>query len=425
MLRVLCYSTGYTQTQAAYFIMNHTILFSFIFLVNQPPVFDQSPMFPNELFSVSDNFYNSPTNVIIEDVNQDGFPDAVYQLNDGTQPFLGTVAAAINNGIGGIREMRKLDSNPYWVERIRKDENQWITDQTGQNFVEIVIYPNFVIGYVEVDWNQDGKDDLFLFSKMLSFHNPGFVVVIAKEDGMYETGLVQLEQAPQIPSDRGWGKENFGDINNDGIEDRIIQSRTSLIAGKTDIEIELGTPSGEFVLFDSYPIDPLLVFYTLSYDTIVLHDFNEDGNVDILRIQIEWSQGTMRLGNGDGTFQEEYNLNLGFPAVFQDLGDFNGDGSADILLKQAYTDVSLPDTFFISLSNKDGTFQPFRTFPFLASKPFGNLDWRNPVTVVDYNQDVLDDLWFDNGLESDLRVSGVWVNQYRLVSGVDEYSLYQ
>jgi len=78
-----------------------------------------------------------------------------------------------------------------------------------------------------------------------------------------------------------------------------------------------------------------------GYDTLFVADFNGDGKPDILSYD-----GTLNLGNGDGTFT------LGTPVSGYVLAvaDFNGDGKPDVLEQGT-------GTLLVLLGNGDGTFQ--------------------------------------------------------------------
>ncbi len=82
---------------------------------------------------------------------------------------------------------------------------------------------------------------------------------------------------------------------------------------------------------------------------VVTADFNRDGKPDLI-----FSDGTVLLGKGDGTFTIGTplglaGLNSGTPIA---TADFNGDGKPDLVV--ASTSLN---TFSVLLGNGDGTFQ--------------------------------------------------------------------
>src|SRR5439155_1125795 len=99
-----------------------------------------------------------------------------------------------------------------------------------------------------------------------------------------------------------------------------------------------------------------------------------DGTVSIL------------LGNGDGTFQAAQNITVGGRPTGLAVGDFNGDGIADLA-------IAIPmgfgnGTVMILLSRGDGSFQTPQNFG------VGVQPWS--VAVADFNGDGLLDLAVTN-----------------------------
>ena len=78
--------------------------------------------------------------------------------------------------------------------------------------------------------------------------------------------------------------------------------------------------------------------------TVFVADFNGDGKPDLLT-----SDGTMSLGNGDGTFKSGTPVSVSTSPVLA-VADFNGDGKPDVLEQGT-------GTLLVMLGNGDGTFQ--------------------------------------------------------------------
>jgi hypothetical protein len=98
-------------------------------------------------------------------------------------------------------------------------------------------------------------------------------------------------------------------------------------------------------------------------------DFNNDGKQDLLT-----SDGTMNLGNADGTFTPGTNVSLPSGFSLLAVADFNADGKLDVLEQDTSKGAML-----VQLGNGDGTFQA------AISTPIGAV--LSPLSAVDLNGD--------------------------------------
>ena len=242
-------------------------------------------------------------------------------------------------------------------------------------FQDVSTSPSVVIESVHIsvgDFNRDGIPDLAVTSCRCGGQEPGLIayiiVLLGNGDGTFRTSA-------QIFLD---GLDDFApaiaDFNGDGIPD--IATASGIFLGNGDGTFQSGLP---------FPVKNL----DGGFVSVIAADFNGDGRADIA-----WSgllSGTLggiagvALGNGDGTFQPSLNVNLPTGGVLA-LGDFNGDGLADLaMLSQAAVP---PGPVTILLGNGDGTFQTPALYTNSAA---------GSIAVADFNGDGRDDLALASG----------------------------
>jgi FG-GAP-like repeat len=139
-----------------------------------------------------------------------------------------------------------------------------------------------------------------------------------------------------------------GDFNGDGIPD---EAASNLNAGG-GIEVWLGNGDGTFKGGIESPVTTSLFFAFVT-----VGDFNGDGKADLAVANYPDSGNgpyseTILLGNGDGTFvQAVDNPATGNQPLSMVAGDFNGDGNLDLAVANSGS-----NTLTILLGNGDGTF---------------------------------------------------------------------
>jgi hypothetical protein len=91
----------------------------------------------------------------------------------------------------------------------------------------------------------------------------------------------------------------------------------------------------------------------------VVGDFNGDGKADLAVTNESDSTVTILLGNGDGTFTAAVSPSTGSSPVAVAAGDFNGDGKTDLAVANT-GNATIPGSSSVTvlLGNGDGTFSP-------------------------------------------------------------------
>jgi len=187
------------------------------------------------------------------------------------------------------------------------------------------------------DFNEDGIPDLLV--------GDGLQVTI-----LLGTGTGTFTAAGSTPTGGQFGSIAIADFNGDGIPDVAVANTTAHL-----ITILLGKGDGTLTASSAAPS-------STNSLTIATGDFNGDGVPDLVGITDQNNSATILLGNGDGTFtQKSPGPSTGGPPVSIAVGDFNGDGKTDLAFS-CLPGQQLPNeqtgTLAVFLGNGDGTFTP-------------------------------------------------------------------
>ncbi len=319
-----------------------------------------------EIGEVSTRFVYSPLKVAAADLNNDGHTDLVWVS------FMGaTVNILFGNGHG---EFTSEDYNAG-----RSVEGFATGDLDGNGHLDIAapddisdnIYFLFNKGdgsfaapraygrvYRLADFNGDGNLDTLAADLVLTNR---LYARLGNGDGTF--GEIYPLIFDEVLGFGHGASTEVGDLNNDGYPD-VVGKLT-----RNGVGVLLGRADGTFV---SAPDHPLLT------DCVGLGDFDGDGKLDLASCGLPrtsttnnvrvFTNAAVSLGNGDGTFGPEQQVEGSGPYGPLAVADLNKDGKLDLVVR-----------LNVYLGNGDGSFGLATTLP--AS------EWLSSVKADDVDGD--------------------------------------
>ncbi|HZP03252.1 MAG TPA: FG-GAP-like repeat-containing protein [Terracidiphilus sp.] len=283
---------------------------------------------------------STPQGLAVADFNNDGFLDIAI-TNSGDN----TVTILLGNGEGSFSQ---ASESP-------------------------IIVGNSPRGVMAADFNGDGIADLAIANT----GDNSLTILLGRGDGTFDQG----PDSPVAVGREPWAIA-AADFNRDGLADLVVTNNAAALpGGDGSLTILLGRGDGTFSQAPNSPIAsvtgaPLQAMFT------AVGDFNDDGIPD-LAVTTEFGLLAIFLGNGDGTFTAPYSpLNVGGAPTANAVvvGDFNGDGNADLAVADnACCTFQYSGTISILLGNGTGHF--VRSQGLYANHTIYSL------AVADFNED--------------------------------------
>jgi len=285
---------------------------------------------------------SSPAGLVVADFNEDGIPD---------------IAVANSNLFGGGRQNISIllgkGNGTFAAAAANPSANQ----------------PRYLAAG---DFNHDGHVDL-AFTNQLGY-NVG--VMLGNGDGTF-----------QDPKFYKAGNQPFAiataDLDGDGNLDLVVSN----FIARGRFRVLMGNGDGTFQPFTMFQLGTHIRIHQIA-----LVDINGDGKIDLIAASagINNNPGaiSVRLGNGDGTFQNQVNYFAGGNPFSLVVADLNGDGKLDLAVADE-TD----STVSVLLGNGKGAFGFATSFP-TGTLPFwvaaADVDGDGKLDLITANENTND-----------------------------------
>jgi len=309
-----------------------------------------------------------PSAIVAADFNGDGNPDLAVVDNSSQSSFQGALCILLNKGDGSFQLFRlyqsiaDIDSVAIATGDFNKDGiadlavanaepndvNEFIGNGDG-TFRKVATWSvgSYPLALLALDLNGDGVADLVSADAAANE-----VRVLLGQSG----GAFNGARNYSLPNPSYLGAA--GDFNEDG--------KTDIVAGSSyALDILLGQGRGKFQPTTSYTTPGLV-------NDVVAIDLNGDGHLDLVNVNRNPygnSSVDVRLGNGDGTFQNTTKYVTAVESQAAVVVDFNEDGILDMVVSN-YGDYNAVDgNFNLFFGNGDGTFRSGGAFAIPGFSP--------------------------------------------------------
>jgi hypothetical protein len=224
------------------------------------------------------------------------------------------------------------------------------------------------------DFNGDGHLDIAVCNSGFPDYKATVSILLGNGDGT-------LQPAQTFAAGTGLSALVAADFNGDGKLDLAVANTGIDRDYKGTVSLLLGNGDGTFGPAQSYVISSQSGLML----SLAVGDFNGDGTPDLVAVDAGnypnyEGTGSVLLGNGDGTFQPALTFSAGSRPLAVAVGDFNGDGNQDLVTAAQLAEREVR----VYLGNGDGTFQ--------AGQTFAEDGAPVAVAVGDFNGDGLADL---------------------------------
>ncbi len=242
-------------------------------------------------------------------------------------------------------------------------------------------------GWALGDFNRDGKLDV-VATLPGNGDTGGYIVLLGNGDGTFKPGIATTG----VLGYSRW--VTTGDFNGDGKLDLAFADgqQTNGSPGNSELSIALGNGDGTFRTPVHYASPGLPSSDNLNPEDVVVGDVNGDGKPDVVESNYDDNINVF-LGNGDGTFKPAVGYSPGEYPRDVVIADVNGDGKADLVVSNLGINVGGAEfaaegyqagSVAIMLGNGNGTFGAPITY-----QPFDYPGW---TAVGDFNGDGSADL---------------------------------